>query len=60
MKRGVLLDTGPLVALLKKQDQFHNWVRVEWTKLAKPLLTCEAVITKACFLLRNDYGVNNV
>jgi len=28
----------------------------EWTNIEQPLLTCEAVITEACFLLREVYG----
>ncbi|BAY46660.1 PIN domain protein like [Scytonema sp. HK-05] len=56
MRRRVLLDTGPLVAFLKRQDQFHNWVTAQWATIEPPLLTCEAVISEACFLLRNVYG----
>jgi predicted nucleic acid-binding protein len=56
MKRGVLLDTGPIVALINRREQFHNWAREEWEKIEPPLLTCEAVITEACFLLQNIYG----
>jgi uncharacterized protein len=52
----VLLDTGPLVAFLNRQDQFHPWSLAEWSKITPPLLTCEAVITEACFLLRKMYG----
>jgi uncharacterized protein len=56
MRQQVLLDTWVIVALLKRQDQFHEWAKAEWAIVAPPLLTCEAVITEACFLLRNTYG----
>lgn len=56
MRRQVLLDTGPLVAFLKRQDQFHSWATQEWATIEPSLLTCEAVISEACFLLRNVYG----
>jgi uncharacterized protein len=56
MRQPVLLDTGPLVAFLKPQDQQHNWVTAELTTIAQPLLTCEAVISEACFLLRQTYA----
>lgn len=56
MRRRVLLDTGPLVAFLKRQDHFYSWVTEEWARIEPPLLTCEAVISEACFLLRNVYG----
>lgn len=55
MRQRILLDTGPLVALLKRQDQFHLWVTAEWETIEPPLLTCEAVLSEACFLLRNVY-----
>lgn len=55
MKRRVLLDTEPLVALILAQDQFHSWAVAQFATLEPPLFTCEAVITEACFLMRNFY-----
>lgn len=51
MKRRVLLDTEPLVALIRVQDQFHSWATSQFAALEPPLFTCEAVITEACFLI---------
>lgn len=56
MRQRVLLDTGPLVALLREQDQFHVWAETQFAASSPPLLTCEAVITEACFLMRNFYS----
>ncbi|WP_414561697.1 MULTISPECIES: type II toxin-antitoxin system VapC family toxin [unclassified Anabaena] len=57
MMRGcVLLDTGPLVAAINRRDNFHTWVTAQWANIEPPLLTCEAVISEACFILRNVYG----
>ena len=53
MKRQVLLDTGPLVALLDRDDAHHAWASEQWARVAPPLLTCEAVLSEACFLLRD-------
>jgi uncharacterized protein len=52
MNRRVLLDTGPLVALLSGRDKHHEWARLQWAQTAPPLLTCEPVLSEACFLLR--------
>ncbi|UBF23666.1 PIN domain-containing protein [Kovacikia minuta CCNUW1] len=49
-----MLDTGVLVALLSKADQFHQWATATVTTANYPLLTCEAVITETCFLLQRD------
>jgi uncharacterized protein len=51
--RQVLVDTGPIVAFLKAQDNYHAWAKAEWSKLVPPLLTCEVVIAEACFLVRD-------
>lgn len=51
MKKHVLIDTGPLVAFLDRRDRFHEWAKAELSTIAPPLLTCEAVLTEACFLL---------
>lgn len=53
MKQSILLDTGPLVAFINPRDNFHDWIGGQWSAIRPPLLTCEAVITEACFLLRN-------
>ena len=52
----VLLDTGPLVALVDKRDRYHAWSRAQVGVIKPPLLTCEAVLTEACHLLRNLSG----
>jgi uncharacterized protein len=56
MNRRVLLDTGPLVALLNGRDKHHQWARLQWSQAAPPLLTCEPVLSEACFLLRAASG----
>lgn len=53
MNPAVLLDTGPLVALLQRRDHYHRWATEEFDRLVAPILTCEAVVTEACFLVRN-------
>ena len=47
----VLLDTGPLVALLNRRDQYHAWSVEQARPLAPPFFCCEAVLTEAHFLL---------
>ncbi|HVT16565.1 MAG TPA: PIN domain-containing protein [Thermoanaerobaculia bacterium] len=54
MRPPTLLDTGPLVAFLKRQDHLHSWALRELNEIEPPLLTCEAVLSEACFLLRHD------
>lgn len=54
MKPQLLLDTGVLVALLSNADRYHQWATATVTTANPPLLTCEAVITEACFLLQRD------
>lgn len=51
----IILDTGPLVAYLKRQDQFHDWSMKVLSQVGLPLLTCEAVIVETCFLLRTTH-----
>jgi uncharacterized protein len=52
----LLLDTGPLVAFLNRNDDHHGWATRVLARLAPPLLTCEAVLSEACFLLRRSRG----
>jgi predicted nucleic acid-binding protein len=51
VKRHVILDTGPLVALVNARDAYHMWAVTQWGDIEPPLLTCESVVSEACFLL---------
>lgn len=55
----VLLDTGPLVALLNRRDAFHAWSVERARKLSPPFFTCEAVVAEAHFLLAGVHQGNN-
>lgn len=48
----VIVDTGPLVAFLVKEEAHHKWVTDQFERLSAPFLTCEAVLTEAFFLVR--------
>ncbi len=52
MKQKVIVDTGVLVAILNKNDSYHGWAIQQFANIQPPLLTCEAIISEACFLLR--------
>ncbi|MEH2072401.1 MAG: PIN domain-containing protein [Nostoc sp.] len=56
MRKKVLLDTGPLVAFINNRENSHDWAVNQWKNIQPPLLTCEAVIIEACFILRDFYG----
>ncbi|NCR36984.1 MAG: PIN domain-containing protein [Microcystis aeruginosa S11-01] len=56
MIRSIIIDTSPLVAFIDKSDNFHNWTIEAWKRISIPLLTCEAVISEACFLLKQTHG----
>lgn len=57
----VIIDTGPLVAFLNKRDTHHDWASSQFSLLAPPFITCEAVLSEACFLLRNfQNGPKNI
>lgn len=58
MNGPVITDTGPLVALLNRRERHHAWARERFSLIRPPAITCEAVISESCFLLRNvDTGV---
>jgi predicted nucleic acid-binding protein len=46
------MDTGPLVAYFCRTEARHGWAVEQFAMLAPPILTCEPVLTEACFLLR--------
>lgn len=51
MTRHVILDTGPWVALLCRDDKHHPWAKAQFANHSGPFLTCEAVVAETCFLL---------
>jgi len=50
------IDTGPIVALLVAEDAHNAWARRVWAELEPPLLTCEAVLSEAQFLVARFGG----
>jgi predicted nucleic acid-binding protein len=47
----VLVDAGPLVALIDRRQRHHVWVSETLKRFRNPLVTCDAVITEATHLL---------
>lgn len=52
MRPTVVVDTGPIVALLDADEERHHWARTRFEELRAPLLTCESVLSEASFLMR--------
>ena len=52
MSDSLLVDTGPLVALLDRSDLHHDWALRCFKFLRPPLFTCEAVLAETMHLLR--------
>jgi predicted nucleic acid-binding protein len=56
LARDVLLDTGPLVAVLDARDQWHARCVAVWPAVIGRCLTAEAVVTEACHLTLRGGG----
>ena len=54
MNGPVILDAGPLVAFLSASDSYHPWAVAQWRALTPPMITCDAVLAEAVFLLRRE------
>lgn len=51
-----VIDTGPLVAYVNGRDRWHRWAVEQMSALRPPLVTCEPVLTEACFLIQRAGG----
>jgi len=52
MSGTVIVDTGPLVAFFDRDEKHHQWIREQTKRLKPGLVTCEAVMAEAAYLLR--------
>ena len=60
-QKRVIVDTGPLVAFLNKNDSYHEWAKTQFSIITPPFISCESVISEACFLLRHfSNGARNI
>jgi predicted nucleic acid-binding protein len=51
MGHRVLVDAGPIAALLDRRDTHHEWAKRQVAQLQHSMVTCEAVLSEAFFLL---------
>lgn len=49
----ILLDASVIVALLDRRDAGHKRCVHALDEISLPMVTCEAVVTESCHLLRN-------
>ena len=52
----VVVDTGPLYALLDRREEHHAWADEQIDFLDRPFHTCDAVLTELFFLLEGRKG----
>ncbi len=48
------------MAYLDRRDKDHDWAATQWAQIERPLLTCEAVLSEACFLRRKVWPDSTV
>jgi uncharacterized protein len=56
MAKTVLIDSGPIVAVLRRRDQHHGWARAHFESSNESFATCEAVISESHFLIEGIPG----
>jgi predicted nucleic acid-binding protein len=56
MKELVLIDAGPLVALVNRKAAHHDWAVELVKRKTPPFLTCEAALAEASHLVSSIHG----
>jgi len=56
MPQSVLIDAGPIVAYLRRDDEFHDWAALQFGRFPN-FITCDAVLAEACARL-NYFGLD--
>ena len=49
-----ILDSGPLIAFMNRDDLFHKWALDILSNLKAPPIICEPVMTEVCWHLRSS------
>ncbi|MCL4785257.1 MAG: PIN domain-containing protein [Verrucomicrobia bacterium] len=52
-----IADTGFLVAYVSRRDAHHDWALGLEAQVDTPVLTCEAVLAEAAYLLRDSRAI---
>jgi len=52
-----IADTGLIVALLNRDDRYHQWALEIARAVSEPLLTCESVLSEAAYQVRSTEWV---
>lgn len=47
-----IADTGPLIALLARDDAMHDWAVEHAKEAPSSVMTCDAVVSEALFVLK--------
>jgi uncharacterized protein len=56
MAKTVLIDSGAIVAALRRRDQHHAWARAHFEAESEAFVSCESVISESFFLLDRAVG----